>query len=72
MLGLKKNAAIILPDADIELTVRGVPGRQPVLQRPALHRAQDDPGHQSIAEQFLRRFSDELAKLKMGMPWEKG
>ena len=22
----------------------------------------------SIAEQFLRRFSDELAKLKMGMP----
>ena len=28
--------------------------------------------HQSIAEQFLRRFSDELAKLKMGMPWEKG
>ena len=25
-----------------------------------------------IAEQFLRRFNEELAKLKVGMPWEKG
>jgi glyceraldehyde-3-phosphate dehydrogenase (NADP+) len=27
---------------------------------------------QSIAEPFLRRFVEELAKLKVGMPWEKG
>ena len=28
--------------------------------------------HQSIVEPFLRRFTEELAKLKVGMPWEKG
>jgi acyl-CoA reductase-like NAD-dependent aldehyde dehydrogenase len=28
--------------------------------------------HQSIAEPFLRRFVEELGKLKVGMPWEKG
>jgi acyl-CoA reductase-like NAD-dependent aldehyde dehydrogenase len=28
--------------------------------------------HQSIVEQFLTRFAEELAKLKIGMPWERG
>ena len=28
--------------------------------------------HQSIVEPFLRRFTEELGKLKVGMPWEKG
>ena len=28
--------------------------------------------HQSIVEPFLRRFTEELDKLKVGMPWEKG
>jgi glyceraldehyde-3-phosphate dehydrogenase (NADP+) len=28
--------------------------------------------HQAIADQFLRRFNEELGKLKIGMPWEKG
>ena len=28
--------------------------------------------HQSIAERFLRRFVEELGKLKVGMPWERG
>ena len=28
--------------------------------------------HRSIAEPFLRRFTEELAKLKVGMPWEPG
>jgi glyceraldehyde-3-phosphate dehydrogenase (NADP+) len=28
--------------------------------------------HQSIAEAFLRRFSDAVNGLKVGMPWEKG
>src|SRR5207302_11388052 len=26
----------------------------------------------SVSAQFLRRFTEELAKLKIGMPWEKG
>ena len=28
--------------------------------------------HRSIAERFLRRFTEELAKLRVGMPWEPG
>jgi aldehyde dehydrogenase (NAD+) len=28
--------------------------------------------HQSVAEPFLRRFTEELGKLKVGMPWEEG
>ena len=28
--------------------------------------------HRSIVEPFLRRFTEELSKLKVGMPWEKG
>ena len=28
--------------------------------------------HQSIAEPFLHRFCEELARLKVGMPWEQG
>ena len=28
--------------------------------------------HRSIVEPFLQRFAEELAKLKVGMPWEKG
>jgi glyceraldehyde-3-phosphate dehydrogenase (NADP+) len=28
--------------------------------------------HRSIAERFLGRFNEELAKLKVGMPWESG
>ena len=28
--------------------------------------------HRSIVEPFLQRFTEELAKLKVGMPWDKG
>jgi hypothetical protein len=28
--------------------------------------------HRSIVDRFLQRFTEELAKLKVGMPWEKG
>ena len=28
--------------------------------------------HQSIVDRFLQRFTEELAKLKVGMPWDKG
>jgi aldehyde dehydrogenase (NAD+) len=28
--------------------------------------------HESIADLFLKRFTEELSKLKVGMPWEKG
>jgi glyceraldehyde-3-phosphate dehydrogenase (NADP+) len=73
ILGLDaKNAAIILPDADIELTVKECllgtlsfnGQRCTALKMLIVHR--------SIADRFLQRFTEELAKLKIGMPWEKG
>ncbi|MDN8618882.1 NADP-dependent glyceraldehyde-3-phosphate dehydrogenase [Variovorax ginsengisoli] len=73
ILGLDaKNAAIILPDADIELTVKECllgalsfnGQRCTALKMLIVHR--------SIADRFLQRFTEELAKLKIGMPWEAG
>ncbi|MGZ5869558.1 MAG: NADP-dependent glyceraldehyde-3-phosphate dehydrogenase, partial [Croceibacterium sp.] len=73
ILGLDaKNAAIVLPDADIELTVKECllgalsfnGQRCTALKMLIVHR--------SIADVFLRRFTEELGKLKVGMPWEPG
>ena len=73
ILGLDaKNAAIVLPDADIELTVKecllgtlSFNGQRCTALKMLIV-------HESIAERFLERFTEELAKLKVGMPWEKG
>lgn len=73
ILGLDaKNAAIVLPDADIELTVKECllgalsfnGQRCTALKMLIVHR--------SIADRFLARFTEELGKLKLGMPWENG
>lgn len=73
VLGLDaKNAAIVLPDADLDLAVKEcVLGalsfngqRCTALKMLIVHR--------SIVDQFLQHFSAELAKLKVGMPWEPG
>jgi aldehyde dehydrogenase (NAD+) len=73
ILGLDaKNAAIVLPDADIELAVKECllgalsfnGQRCTALKMLMVHR--------SIVEPFLCRFTEELSKLKVGMPWEKG
>ena len=73
ILGLgAKNAAIIMPDADIELTVKecitgalSFNGQRCTAIKMILV-------HQSIAEAFLRRFCEEVGKLAIGMPWEPG
>ncbi len=73
ILGLDaKNAAIVLPDADIELTVRecllgtlSFNGQRCTALKMLIV-------HESIADSFLHRFVEELAKLKVGMPWERG
>jgi len=73
ILGLDaKNAAIVLPDADIDLAVKECllgalsfnGQRCTALKMLIVHR--------SITERFLGRFCEELGKLKAGMPWEKG
>jgi glyceraldehyde-3-phosphate dehydrogenase (NADP+) len=73
ILGLDaKNAAIVLPDADIELAVKecllgslSFNGQRCTALKMLIV-------HQSIVASFLRRFTEELGKLKVGMPWEKG
>jgi aldehyde dehydrogenase (NAD+) len=73
VLGLDaKNAAIVLPDADLDLAVSecllgalSFNGQRCTALKMLLV-------HQSIAEPFLRKFNEALAKLKIGMPWEKG
>ncbi len=73
VLGLEaKNAAIILPDADLDLTVsevlRGVFGfngqRCTAIKLIFVARA--------IADAFLRRLCAAVAGLKIGLPWEPG
>jgi acyl-CoA reductase-like NAD-dependent aldehyde dehydrogenase len=73
ILGLDaKNAAIVLPDADIELAVKecllgtlSFNGQRCTALKMLIV-------HQSVVESFLHRFIEELGKLKVGMPWEKG
>jgi aldehyde dehydrogenase (NAD+) len=73
ILGLDaKNAAIVLPDADLELAVKecllgslSFNGQRCTALKILLV-------HKEIAEAFLARFTEELGKLKVGMPWEKG
>ncbi len=73
ILGLDaKNAAIVLPDADVELAVKECllgslsfnGQRCTALKMLIVHR--------SIVDKFLARFTEELGKMKAGMPWEKG
>jgi aldehyde dehydrogenase (NAD+) len=73
ILGLDaKNAAIVLADADIELAVKecllgalSFNGQRCTALKMLIV-------HHSIVDHFLERFSEELVKLKVGMPWEKG
>ncbi|NMG31288.1 NADP-dependent glyceraldehyde-3-phosphate dehydrogenase [Aromatoleum evansii] len=73
VLGLEaKNAAIILPDADIELTVKECIAGSLSFNGQRCTAIKMILVHQAIADQFLRRFCEEIGKLKIGMPWEKG
>jgi len=71
ILGLDaKNAAIVFPDADLDLAVRECllgslsfnGQRCTALKMLIVHR--------SIVEAFLQSFTEQLAKLKVGMPWD--
>ena len=73
VLGLDaKNAAIVLADADIELAVKecltgalSFNGQRCTALKMLIV-------HQSIVDLFLKRFVEELDKLVLGMPWDKG
>ncbi|MCL5019434.1 MAG: NADP-dependent glyceraldehyde-3-phosphate dehydrogenase [Patescibacteria group bacterium] len=71
ILGLDaKNPAIILPDADLDLTVKecilgclSYNGQRCTALKILFV-------HSKIVNSFLQRFSDAVAALKIGMPWE--
>ncbi len=73
VLGLEaKNAAIILPDADLDLAVRecilgtlSYNGQRCTALKILFV-------HSQIVGAFLDRFVEAVGKLKFGMPWEKG
>jgi glyceraldehyde-3-phosphate dehydrogenase (NADP+) len=73
ILGLDaKNVGIILPDADMEVAVK-----ECVLGALSYNGQRCTAlkilyVHQDVADAFLERLSAEVAKLKIGMPWEKG
>ncbi|MCY3020715.1 MAG: NADP-dependent glyceraldehyde-3-phosphate dehydrogenase [Planctomycetota bacterium] len=73
VLGLDaKNAAIVLPDADLDLAVR-----ECVLGALSFNGQRCTAlkmlfVHTSVAADFLRRLSGAVAQLKPGMPWDDG
>lgn len=73
ILGLDaKNAAIVMPDADMELAVKecllgalSFNGQRCTALKALLV-------HSSVVSRFMLRFTEEIARLRIGMPWEPG
>jgi acyl-CoA reductase-like NAD-dependent aldehyde dehydrogenase len=73
ILGLDaKNAAIVLPDADIELTSRSACWARCPSNGQRCTALKMLIVHRSIADVFLRRFTGRARQAEVGMPWEPG
>ncbi len=73
VLGLEaKNAAIVLADADLELTVRECLAGALTFNGQRCTALKMLLVHRSIVDDFLQRFCAALESLKIGMPWEPG
>ncbi len=73
ILGLDaKNAGIVLADADIELAVKECVVGALSFNGQRCTAIKMLIVHNSIVDRFLQRLSEEVSKLKVGMPWEKG
>ncbi|GAB3995754.1 NADP-dependent glyceraldehyde-3-phosphate dehydrogenase [Spirosoma daeguense] len=73
VLGLDaKNAAIVLENADIDLAVKECLLGSMSFNGQRCTAIKIIWVHRSIADAFLASFSNELNKLKPGMPWESG
>ena len=73
ILGLDaKNAAIITRDADLDLAVSECILGSLSFNGQRCTAIKIIYVHRSLAQEFLKRFSAELEKLKFGMPWESG
>ena len=67
-----KNAAIILPDADLDVAVKECLLGSLSFNGQRCTAIKIIWAHRSIADEFLKRFSPEVSKLKPGMPWNAG
>ncbi|KGE14649.1 NADP-dependent glyceraldehyde-3-phosphate dehydrogenase [Sphingobacterium deserti] len=73
ILGLDaKNAAIITKDADLDLAVSETVLGSLSFNGQRCTALKIIYVHRSVAQEFLKRLSAEVGKLKYGMPWEKG
>ena len=73
VLGLDaKNAGILLKNADVELAVKECILGSLSFNGQRCTAIKIIWVHRSIAKKFLNRFTEELEKLKFGMPWETG
>ncbi|QQT26969.1 NADP-dependent glyceraldehyde-3-phosphate dehydrogenase [Sphingobacterium spiritivorum] len=73
ILGLDaKNAAIITKDADLDLAVSETLLGSLSFNGQRCTAIKIVYVHRSLAQEFLKRLSAEVSKLKYGMPWEKG
>lgn len=67
-----KNAAIILPDADIDLAVRECVAGALSFNGQRCTAIKVILVHRAIADEFVARVAAEVNGLKRGMPWEAG
>ncbi|WP_218829721.1 NADP-dependent glyceraldehyde-3-phosphate dehydrogenase [Burkholderia aenigmatica] len=73
VLGLDaKNAAIVMPDADLDLTVRECVSGSLSFNGQRCTAIKMILVHRSIADEFVRRLAAAVNQLKRGMPWQEG
>ncbi|MFD2586681.1 NADP-dependent glyceraldehyde-3-phosphate dehydrogenase [Croceitalea marina] len=73
VLGLEaKNPAIILPDADLDLTINEVIAGTTSFNGQRCTALKVVYVHEEIKEEFLKRFSERVDQLKFGNPWDEG
>jgi len=73
ILGLEaKNPAIILPDADLDLTIDEVIAGTTSFNGQRCTALKVVYVHEDVKEEFLKRFSAKVDALKFGNPWEDG
>jgi len=72
VLGLEaKNPAIILPDADLEVAVKECVGGSLAFNGQRCTALKILFVHKRIAGEFIKKFVEEVEKLRVGMPWER-
>ncbi|GAB3494533.1 NADP-dependent glyceraldehyde-3-phosphate dehydrogenase [Spirosoma knui] len=67
-----KNAAIILPDADLDVAVKECLLGSLSFNGQRCTAIKIIWAHRSVVDEFLKRFNPEVSKQKLGMPWNDG